>query len=747
MIELSVKFVKRLYGTPDGDFSVFAAEAANYKEAKKVKENKYGNFTISGDYSLTDEEIGTVFTVTIEEDYNAKYPNSYKLIKLHYDFPKDPETQWTYLENSNIIPLRTFLEVSRTFKKTDNILDIIVETPERLEEVKGIGEERALHYQRKLIQNKEKAVLFAEYGDIEGVSSNLINKLLNFKPRVEDTIETLKADPFQLIQKAGVGFVVADRFREFYKYPMNDRHRILHGVSYYLNESFQSTGNTYENILVASKEIAVKLFVSYREVVMLLAEIQKDEDALMEYRLKIFGQNITTYSLFHSELIVYKRMNEMIKDEKLLAPKEKWNRMKDDYLNDLDSELSKEQDDFLYAINDNRVSILLGPGGTGKSWVIKIACDLIKQSGKTYGLYAPTARAAHVMTEYTGVEAMTIHRGLMGLVAAGEPAPYDVLIVDEFSMVDSELASVIVKAMGINTRLIIVGDDYQLQSVGPGNMLFDLVEYVKVPTTRLTKVFRQGQDSGILNYAQALRDGTFSLPMTAPRIEDNDIVFINETDDLRKQEIAMKLYAESLSKVKNDYEDIMLLSPINKGPAGRGTLNKRVQKIVNPGDGRTDVIFGENLRDEDAKKHYRRGDYITVTSNQYEMISDVDEITQIINGDLGEITRTAKSNLTFKVGKHSYTIDKSEVKELLDHAWTITIHKSQGGQAAEVIIVLPESSYFMLSSNMIYTALTRARIKCYMIGNFKEINKAAQRQANYTRKTMIQLQKENELAN
>ena len=122
------------------------------------------------------------------------------------------------------------------------------------------------------------------------------------------------------------------------------------------------------------------------------------------------------------------------------------------------------------------------------------------------------------------------------------------------------------------------------------------------------------------------------------------------------------------------------------------------------------------------------------------MINDYDEVTQIINGDLGFIEYTNKTNLTFKIGKHPYTIDKSEIHDLIDHAWAITIHKSQGGQASEVIIVLPKNSYFMLNSNMLYTAITRAKVKCYIIGDFEGINSSAQEQANFSRKTMIQLQ-------
>lgn len=738
MIEVRVKFIKCMYGNEDSNFSVYSAEPANKMESRKVKENKYGNFTMSGDFHVAEEEFGKIFTVTIEEDYNSKYPNSYKLIKLHYEFPDNPREQWEFLESGNIVPLNVFIKIKEAFKSTDKILDIMVDEPSRLEEIKGIGEERAKLYQQKVLESKDKALLFNEYGDIDGVGSKLINHLFTWKPRVEDVISSLKKDPFSLIVDLDVGFTLADRFRDFYGFPLNDRNRILHGVSYYLTASFQSTGNTYDDILTVSKDIASKLRVSHKEVILLLAEIQKDLKELSKYKLKIFGKNITTDELFKAELLIYNRFKEMMGEDKKIAPTEEWEKTKGEYLDNLPQTLSDEQSDFLSKINDDRASILLGPGGAGKSWVIKIACDLIKASGKTFGLFAPTARAAKVMSDYVGVEAQTIHRGLLKFVMAGEIAPYDVLIVDEFSMVDSELASVILRSMGINTRLIIVGDDYQLQSVGPGNVLFDLVEYIKAPTTRLTKIFRQQEQNGLLDYAQDLRNGSFLLP-DLPKLEDNNIVFINETDDSRKQEIAIKLYSDSLSRLGNDYEDIMLLSPINKTASGRKALNKRVQEIVNPGNGSNEVVFGSN-GSEDGKRYFRKGDYITVTTNVYDMVNDVDELAQIINGDLGEIVQATPKTVTFNVDKNGYTIEKSDVIGLIDHAWSITIHKSQGGQASDVIIVLPETSYFMLNANMIYTAITRAKTKCYLIGNFKELNKAAKKQANFARKTMIQLQ-------
>lgn len=736
-IEMQVKFIKRLYGTSDSSFSIFSAEPANFEDRRKVKmDRRYGTFSVSGDFALEDNEIGSILTVTIEEDYTSRYPNSYKLIKLHYELPSDAKSQWDYLKNSNIVPFNTYLAIENEFGKNVNILDIMMDSPDKMVKVRGIGEKRAETFQRKLLDNRDKATIFAEYGSIEGVGTKTINALVNWKPSVAQTIKTIEKDPFSLLEIDSIGFMLADKFRDHYNLPLNDKNRMLHGTAYFLVEKFQDTGNTYENVFEAAKFTAGKLFVSYEELVTFLAEIQADEKALEKYGLKIFGKNITTKSLFDAELLIYAKTKDLIRDKQKIKSKEVWDKIKIEILSEITQTLSDEQEHFLDLINEERVTVLLGPGGSGKSWAINLACQMITKAGKTYGLYAPTARAAHVMGEYVNKEAYTIHRGLMSTVMINETVNEDVLIVDEYSMVDSELSAIVLRAMGPYTRLIIVGDGFQLQSVGPGNVLYDLVEYLDVPTIKLTKVFRQDKDSWILNYANDLRFNEFQLP-NVPKVDKGDIVFINEPNNQRQQELALALYEKAYKK--HGIDDIMLLTPVNKGPSGKGILNKRVQKLVNNTPTSLEVSFGANQDDPDKKTIYRPNDYITVKSNNYNMITDDDQVTSIINGDLGHIKYAFGTKLTFEVNEQFFTIDKSEVMELIDHAWATTIHKAQGGQANEVIIVLPKNCYFMLNANMLYTAITRAKLKCWIIGDFTGINSSAKEQANLNRKTMIQL--------
>lgn len=742
MLKLNVRFIKRVYGVEDGDFSVISAETVDAEGSRLVRESRYGNFTVAGNFAIDDDEIGDVFKVTIEEDSTSRFPNSYKFIKIHYEFPDNAKEQWQYLKSGNIVPLATYLSIEKAFVKSDKILDIIIEDANSLTAAKGIGESRAKLYHDKITKDADRAAIFAEFGEIEGVGHAIIKTLIDWKPRVTDTIKAVKKDPFSLLENESIGFMVADRFRAHYGLPLNDKNRILHGVMYFLNERFQNTGDTYEDIYEATSFSSHKLSVKYDEVITLLASVKDDKKAIEKYKFKIFGKNISTASLFNAELMIYKESKRLSHSCQRILPDDEWSDNKEDYLSNVEKTLSPKQHEFLDKINVNPVTVLLGPGGSGKSWITDIACGLINKAGLSYGLYAPTARAAHVMTEYTGDEALTIHRGLMKYDSMDVIVPHDVLIIDEYSMVDSELASVVLKAMGDKTRLIIIGDDFQLQSVGPGNVLFDLVNFIKVPTIRFTDIYRQSKGSGVLDYTQALREGVFNLPTDSRRLENDDALFINESYGTKQRDLAMKIYKKSLET--QDIKEIMMLTPVNKGVSGRNSLNKEIQEIVNSSSSMEEIVFGENSQDESLKTYFRAGDYITVKKNKYEILDDDDKVTELINGDMGVVKSTSSKSLTFVVNDRSYTIDKSEINELIDHAWATTIHKAQGGQANIVIIVLPSNSSGMLNSNLLYTALSRAKTKVYVIGNFSSINEGARKQANFSRQTMIQLQGLNE---
>ena len=268
MVELNVKFIKRLYGTEDSNFSIFAAEPASGDDLRHVSLNDYGNFTISGDFFLEDSELGNSYKVSIEEDRSAKYPNSYKLIKLHYSLPTNAADQWDYVQNGRVIPLGKLIAIRKELGRSAKILDIILHDHKKLTKVEGVSQADAQEYHNEILDSNNKALLFAEYGDIEGVGPATIKSLQLFNSSAEKTISLIKENPFIVIKLSGIGFLTADKFRAYYGLPLNSQERILHGANYYLQGECQSTGNTYENILEAAKMIAIKLGVGYKEVIM-----------------------------------------------------------------------------------------------------------------------------------------------------------------------------------------------------------------------------------------------------------------------------------------------------------------------------------------------------------------------------------------------------------------------------------------------------------------------------------------------
>lgn len=739
MIKLKVKFTNKLFSNDDGYSIIGAMPIAEDK--KLVDLNKFGTITISGNFTIDDEELHRkVYTLSIEEDYKSKYPNSYKLLEIHYDFPNKAKDQWDYLKNSSLVTTLQFNSLKKTFTSKQKILDIIINTPKKITKVKGFSDKKATKLKEKLEIDKNQAVIYQEFGKIKGIGPALIKSISKMSPDIKKTIKNTKKDPFILVKLPGAGFVIADAVRSHLNIPLTDKNRCLHGIKYYIVDGFQQTGNTYADLNKELKDVAHKLNVSVNVLANYLKEDISDEKVNLdkEYGIHIFSHYITSTELFSAESIVYKKTQNMMKAPSLIMSKEQWEKNKQELLKNETFTLSEEQNAFLDRVNEHSISLLIGPGGAGKSWVTKIAYDLAKKAELSVGLFAPTARAAKAMTDYVGQRAYTIHKGLLPyVILEGENfAPYDLIIIDETSMVDSELMAIVYKAMSSKARLIIIGDDFQLPSVGPGNILYDFINSLKVPTTKLTKIYRQDEDSNIVNYASALRDETFDLDELMPEIDSGDIVFINKKDTNEMKDIALNYYEKAYKD--NKQEEIMMLTPVNNTEIGRNQLNKEIQRIVNGNKKKDQMIFGQNLP-EDERRYFRKGDYISITKNNYGREAEDGSLNDLINGDIGYITEVNQAELLIIVDDKEYSWGRKEIVGNIDHFWATTIHKSQGGQANVVIILIPKNS-FMISANMLYTAITRTKEKCIVIGDFDSINKSAHRFVNFKRKTMLELQ-------
>lgn len=734
-MEIRVKFKRKLFGSEDGDFSVFSAEPVA-KDRNKVSVSKeYGTFTISGNYYIQNNELDKEFTVTIFEDDKSRYPNSYELVRLHYDLPETAKEQWSHLRT--MITRNQYDSFCDTFDYNDKIIDIILNNVKLIEKVGGYGESTAIKLKERLEKDQGKAILFNKFGYISGVGPGVINKLYNKNPDVSMTVAQIEKNPYSLLSIDGIGFVVADNIALELGVEFDSKERCLHGVSYFLDEYFQQMGHTYTSVIEAIKFTADKLRVGQVTLQNHLLAVKDDVNEMKYYRIMIFSNHITTYKLFEAEQLIFKSIRAMRSDKISIDSKENWANKVKLMAHSSENSLTDEQEEFLNAINEERITLLVGPGGVGKSWVTKIAYDLFKDAGLNVGLYAPTARAAHVMGEYVGETAMTIHRGMMLAYKTKDYLNDDVVILDEASMIDSELMSMVFSVLKSNARLIIIGDDFQLPSVSPGNILYNLINDIKVPMTRLTKVFRQEEGSYILEMSNEIRQRKFNLT-PGVQYDYKDISLIHKTDVKDIADVALNLYKKSHKS--NGVEEVMLLTPVNQNAIGRHTLNKEVQKLVNKGNNDA-MVFGKNLNDENMKTYFKQGDFITIKKNDYAKETQYGDTKEIINGDLGEIVISTDKFLIVEINGETYRFTKEEVSDYIEHAWAITIHKSQGGQANEVIILIPPYSSKYVSANMLYTAITRTKKHCTVIGDFNELNKAAKQFVNFNRRTMLGLYK------
>lgn len=746
MIKLKVTFTKRIFANSDG-FSIYGATPTpDYKNV--IELSNYGNVTVSGDFTIDDKEMNNkVFTITIDEDLKARYPHSYKMVKIHYEFPDDAKEQWTFLLDSDLVTPMQYMNLHDKFKEDTKILTIIMEENDRIADAKGFGPKSAKKLQEKVRTDKYKALIYANFGAIDGIGPGLIKQIANWKPDVEDSIAAIKANPFELLGMKDIGFITVDAIRKGMGIPQDDKNRVLHGLKYFLTEKFQGTGNTYMNLNTELNEFADKLGVYKSTLVQHIKAEMNADGAGSLYGLKFFNQYATTTELFVAENIVYKKTRMLMEEKSNIKPLKSWKSTIDVIQQSNPLKLSDQQSEFLKLVNEEKILLLLGPGGSGKSWVTKIAHTALRKSGQKVGLYAPTARAAKVMTNYVDTQASTIARGLMKfadfqndegvLIDFGGDCPDDVLIIDEASMIDSELMATIYKAMRPEARIIIIGDMFQLPSVGPGNIFFDLIHSLKVPAVEFTNIYRQSEDSGIINVSTSLREGTFKIDEYANKIDMGEMMFFNERDDSVIKNMGLTLYSKLLKETTQ--EEIMFLSPTNKGASGRKNLNKEIQKMVNGDESKGQLTFGQVTEEEDFSTIYRKDDYITVTKNLYEVEDDYEEEGFLINGDIGTISAASAEKVTIEVNDQPFTFEKGDVIGMLEHMWSTTIHKAQGGQADYVVLVLPERSGF-LSANMLYTAFTRAKKKCYVIGNLALLNRASKVYANFNRKTMINMQ-------
>lgn len=397
--------------------------------------------------------------------------------------------------------------------------------------------------------------------------------------------------------------------------------------------------------------------------------------------------------------------------------------------------------------------------GTGKTTIIKSIIDIYKIHGKKSVLCAPTGRAAKRMQETTGEEAKTIHRLLeIGKLEEDRntieyevaPIDADIIIIDEMSMVDLYIMNYLMKAIYLGTKLILVGDENQLPSVGAGSILKDIIESEEIPVVQLQKIFRQAAQSKIIVNAHNVNNGkTFTTKEKKEEDIKSDFFYIN---DGIQESILAKVISLSTGRLKNYgnydfFENIQVLTPTKKGTLGTKELNKQLQKALNPeSDLKNERTYGEIV--------FREGDRVMQIKNNYDIYWEkrrdkCETGVGVFNGEIGKIVKINNTEKHIKIefdDEKEVWYDFNELDQI-EHAYSITIHKSQGSEFDVVILVLPRAYQMLLTRNLLYTALTRAKKLLIVIGGKDTIDFMVQNTDTKKRNTGLEYKIRNNLMN
>lgn len=696
-----------------------------------VFKNEENGYTIANLANEDDEItiVGCIPTLSVGESIEVEgkwvnhkvYGSQFEVQNFMPVTPSSLEGIYVYLSSGMIHGIGEKMAKRIVDKFGVDTLDIIQNTPERLTEVEGIGMKKVKQIQESYEENRELRNVIIKLSPY-GITPNYCLKI--YKKYKEKSIEIINKNPYRLAEEVrGIGFKIADEIASKIGIDKYSPDRIMQGILFTLNQSL-ANGHTYLPRRVLIEQSAKILGVESSFV----------ENGIMDlaYAQKVHLENK------NGEILVYLMMyyiceNGVCKEIIKLSQ----HKIKDLHINiDEEIKIVEKEDEISLADNqilavreavNNGVTIITGGPGTGKTTTINTIIKIFENNEQKVVLCAPTGRAAKRMSETSNKEAKTIHRLLeMGFATDSEELVFfkdeedqidaDVIILDEASMVDIILMYSLLKAVKLGTRLLLVGDSDQLPSVGAGNVLKDIIDSEVIKTVRLNEIFRQARESMIVVNAHKINNGE---PLFL-NVKNKDFFFLrkNTNEDIMNEIIG--LVSERLPKFYkfDKLKDIQVLTSMRKGDLGVTNLNIELQKYLNPPN-------KYKQEEQFAKRIFRVGDKVMQIRNNYtkkwETEDKSDSGEGIYNGDIGYIFHIDKDKKTVyvlfdKVKLASYKYD--ELDEL-DHSFCTTIHKSQGSEFPVVVIPIVWAPPMLLSRNLLYTAVTRAKKLVVLVGDVR----------------------------
>lgn len=736
--------------------------AENYKiyacdiDAKKfdnVKLNKYYNVTISGDCG--DLSLGMLYDIEADEK-QGKYGYEYKIKYIKQQKPMSTEGLKQFLCACDL----TKQQADEIIREYPDIIDIVMggRTNEiDTKKLYNIGE-----YRIKVIINKiQSNFMLADIVELMGgyMPFNIIKKLFDFYGSTDKIIKSLEDKPYEcLCVISRIGFKTADKIlleletkinkdiKEGREPPFkfNDKlrtskDRCLSALTWLLDEN-EANGNTIFDIKTVGNELKNLVPECFNHFVDICKSANNDEKLSKQIYVDLKNKWIANTNTHYKEEECAKMIAQALHNPI------KWNIDIEKYRCNDNIKLTDEQLNTLQMVCDNNISVLSGYAGSGKSASTLSLIQMLKDNNKDFLLLAPTGRASKVLSEYTKCTAQTIHKLLYSMNymdSVNETQTKiccDMIIVDEVSMCDLSLFYNLLSVIDFTkTKLLLVGDEAQLPSVGAGNILYDIIHSNKVPVNRLSKIFRYGNNS-ILTVATDIRNSQSYLNK---KLGDNKYMFIETPQETMINKV--KTLYKKLIETGYNKEDILILSSYNKGNYGTTAINNVLQPIVNKninikdnslniGKGEEAITFAVDDIVIQTKNNYKAN----LCDNKYQTVYyDFEpKKTFIPNGEIGVVKHIDKNIVYIKFNDEIVSYDRTDMLNV-KLAYSISIHKSQGGSAKIIIMLTPKAHTYMLSSNLLYVAVTRAKERVIHFGTAPTINLAIKKKADLSRRTWL----------
>ncbi|MDX5710046.1 ATP-dependent RecD-like DNA helicase [Clostridioides difficile] len=712
-----------------------------------VFKNEDNGYTIAHLVNENDEivVVGCMPTLAIGEsiEVEGKWVN-HKIYGTQFEVnsfmpvtPSSLEGIYVYLSSGMIHGIGEKMAKRIIDKFGVDTLEVIQNSPEKLQEVEGIGSKKVKQIVKSYEEDRELRNIIIQLSPF-GITPNYCLKI--YKKYKSSAIEVINKNPYQLAEDIrGIGFKVADSIASKIGIDKNSKDRICQGILYTLNKSL-SNGHTYlpEHVLIQDSEKLLELN----------GEIIKECVMMLVYNQKIHIEKVNNENLIY--LMPYYLAENGVCSQIVKLSQYEFEDLKID----IDNEINVLEEDKKIKLAEKQilavkesvnsgVLIITGGPGTGKTTTINAIIDIFENNGKSVTLAAPTGRAAKRMSETSNKEAKTIHRLLeMGFSTdddltffKDEEAPInsDVIIVDEVSMVDIILMYNLLRAIKLGTRVILVGDSDQLPSVGAGNVLKDMINSNIINVVKLNEIFRQAQESMIIVNAHKINNGEPLYLNT----KGKDFFFIRKSTNEEILNEIIGLVNERLPKFYkvDKLKDIQVLSSMRKGELGVTNLNIELQKYLNK---------KEKFKVEESfsKRLFRVGDKVMQVKNNYTKKWKTEDQKEsgegIYNGDIGYVYHIDKDKKTIYILFDQTKIVSYLYDELdeIDHSFCTTIHKSQGSEFPVVVLPIAWAPPMLLSRNLLYTAVTRAKKLVVLVGDVKYLeymiknNRVNQRYSN-----------------